>query len=57
MVEEVPARSEWKELVNLYKLSGMDPRSVQVLPLGMTGVDHSSIPNLKTYQITLNLGF
>ena len=63
------ARKEWlkrcqlvfsgRNLLTFTKYDGLDPE----ISSGASnsafdrGIDHSSIPNLKTYQITLNLGF
>ncbi len=48
-----------RNLLTFTKYSGMDPEisSGQANSAFDRGVDHSSIPNLKSYQVTLNLGF
>lgn len=48
-----------RNIVTLTKYSGMDP---EISSGGSNsawdrGVDHNSIPNIKTYQVSLNLGF
>jgi TonB-linked SusC/RagA family outer membrane protein len=48
-----------RNLFTITKYDGMDPEisSGQANSAFDRGVDHSTIPNLKSYQLTLNLGF
>ncbi|MBE7170561.1 MAG: SusC/RagA family TonB-linked outer membrane protein [Williamsia sp.] len=48
-----------RNLVTFTKYSGMDPEisSGTVNSAWDRGVDHNTIPNIKTYQVGLNLGF
>jgi TonB-linked SusC/RagA family outer membrane protein len=48
-----------RNLVTLTKYTGMDPEisSGSVNSAFDRGVDHSTLPNLKSYQATLNIGF
>jgi hypothetical protein len=48
-----------RNLVTLTKYTGMDPEisSGTVNSAFDRGVDHSTLPNLKSYQATLNIGF
>ncbi|HQD10694.1 MAG TPA: SusC/RagA family TonB-linked outer membrane protein, partial [Flavihumibacter sp.] len=48
-----------RNLFTITKYDGMDPEisSGQANSAFDRGIDHSSIPNMKSYQLTLNLGF